>query len=129
MAVAWLSLDLLQNNWTLHARLNMLLRGYVFCRLESPGRIEQLPLRPANEFVSKLAYKGHTYVGYLDPYGNFVPTSNTSIDRDAQASRNMVTTVVIFYSKWLLVLASAIFLSNLLWQIHRERRLAYGSSS
>ncbi len=41
LAIAWLCLALIHSNWNLHARLNLLTRGYVFCHLVDPGATDR----------------------------------------------------------------------------------------
>lgn len=83
-----LLLALFLHNWTLHARLNLWLRGCSFCHIESAENLSSLPFRPPG-FVAKLVYRNHKCVGYLDRYGMFLLPSDNSFDQ-ANRDENVV---------------------------------------
>src|SRR5713226_6645793 len=91
----WLLVHSLRYNWTLHARLNLLLRGYVFSHLESPTQVNGLPAPRQMEFVSKLVYKSGVYVGYLNTYGEFRSASDTG-NVDLLNAQFVTTNVALF---------------------------------
>jgi len=109
----------LQYNWTLHARLNLLLQGYVFCRLESPdSAILQLPVRPS-EPVSKLVNSRGEYVGYLNPYGDFIPLSST----EKFEFRGGKTIAILHYSEMMFLVVAIGSLVNWLWCLRKRESL------
>jgi hypothetical protein len=62
------------HNWSFHARLSLLINGYVLCQLRAPASVEDLELTRDNQMVSKVVFcRGH-YVGALDPFGEFTPS-------------------------------------------------------
>jgi hypothetical protein len=120
-ACSCLFLHVLQASWPLHARLNLLLQGYVFYHLESPNRSNYGYISHSQGFVSKLVYNHGAYVGYLDPYGNFRSLSETGT-LDSLNRRIMTTTMVLFYLEWGFFFISVVIAANLLWSFYRERR-------
>src|SRR5271165_1716047 len=93
-----ISIHFIQYNWTLHARLNLLLQGYVFCHFEPPSELKTSPpLLPA-EFVSTLVYNNGSCVGYLNPYGDFRTVSDVA-HSVPQSNRFINTTIILFYAE------------------------------
>jgi hypothetical protein len=107
---------LAQNNWTLHARLNLVLHGHVFCRLESPEKLNELPPPRPTEFVSKLVYAKGTYVGYLNPYGDFISASKGALDWEVQRK----ITMVLFILECAFVAAFVGILLHWLWRAWKQ---------
>jgi hypothetical protein len=109
LAVGWLSLQVVQSNRYVHARLNLLLHGCVFCSLAEPDTSQQITL-PTNEIVWKLVYKGRSCVGYLDLSGRFVALTESAENWQAQIRKNAVIDIALFYLRWLLVAGMVIVL-------------------
>jgi len=107
---------LCQNNWTLHARLNLLLHGHVFCRLESPDKLNELSALRPTEFVSKLVYAKGAYVGYLNPYGDFVSSSKGSLDWDVQRR----ITLILFLLQCGFAVAFMAVVSHWFWHVWKQ---------
>src|SRR5438132_13586051 len=71
----------LQNNWTLHARLNLLLHGQLWCRLVSPSAVKEAPLpHHTSGFIAMLVYENGKYLRSLDSYGNFIPITSNDVN-------------------------------------------------
>lgn len=128
LAISFLLVHLVQKNWMLRARLNLLLRGYVFCGLVTPDA-EQLATLPTNEFVLKLVYKGDKCVGFLDASGQFIGRSDNAAGWDSRLRRDMAMTVVLCYLKWLLVGGFAVVAMRVLSSRTRRVGLAAGEKS
>jgi len=124
LAVGCLCAHLLQYNWTLHARLNLLLRGHVCSQLKPPGSGKELPAARPPELVSEWVYEGGRCVGYLNPGGHFVPISDVAVGWNAKSDSDMATTIVLFYSKWLLLLTSLVVCATFSWRAYTQRRRA-----
>jgi hypothetical protein len=118
--LACIIFHLLQYNWTIHARLNLLLQGHGFCRLQSPGKMKEQSLPQPTEFVSKLVYDGGVYVGYLNRYGDFIPAGRTSVGAPVGG---LTLVIILLYGERLLLLVSSALLLMWLWRIRQERRL------
>jgi hypothetical protein len=121
VALASVFVHALQHNWTLHARLNLLLRGYVFYHLEPPDHVENLPVSQRSEVISKLVYSRNTCVGYLNPYGTFVQLGNAH-SWDSLQSNALTTTVILFYLEIALIVAASSIVLSLAWYYYRERK-------
>lgn len=117
IALGWLFVHSLRSNWTLHARLNLLLRGYVFCHLEDRFKG---PLTPSGTaFVAKWVYSHDACVGYLNPYGGFVSFSESGAWNPLD-SKTMIENVVLFYTEWLLVLLFVSVIINLAFKFSQK---------
>src|SRR5580658_8167630 len=67
--VASVLLHLVNWDWNWHERFNLLLRGYPFAHVElATAHSANLP----HAFAHDLVYQGKAYVGYVNPYGDFV---------------------------------------------------------
>src|SRR6185437_4840724 len=69
-------------NWLAHARLSMLLRGYIFCQVEVPPDFSNAPDFHPNGFVSGLVYARGVCVGSLNGYGAFILRNETDTSTD-----------------------------------------------
>jgi len=67
-----------QGNLQCRARLSLLTKGYLNVELKDPDHSTE-GVSP-HIFVSKLVYAQKEYLGYIDPYGHFVPKSEQGID-------------------------------------------------
>jgi hypothetical protein len=105
-AALFLLSALCRHNWFLHARLNMLLRGYVFCQVEVPPDLGKVRDFHPTGFVSGLVYAKGVCVGSLNRYGAFVLRNETDISTDEREAR---TEIILFVSEYLFgaVLAGA----------------------
>jgi hypothetical protein len=112
-------LHLLQTNWTLRARLNLVLGGLVFCNLESPDQVNQPPVPAPPEFVSKLVYKGGIYKGYLNRYADFVSVEDST---PPGTIRGMNTVIILHYAKYACLLLSVALLGIFLWLRRSDSR-------
>src|SRR5438093_13230137 len=119
-AAACVLVHLLQHNWTLRARFNLLLQGHAFCHLESPDQSNEPPFPPPVGFVYKLVYKNGVYIGYLNRSADFRTASDTT-DPGLLNNRIMATPVVLFYLKWLFFTVSVLAGMTLIWQVYKER--------
>jgi hypothetical protein len=119
-ALGLLFVHLLQYNWTLHARMNLLFRGYVLCHLQSPSQMKppSEPLPPM--FVSKLVYANGVCVGYLDRYGYFLPISNAG-NRDQLNAKTTTDVVILFCLERILIATCIAICLDLLWRFYKER--------
>lgn len=118
---ACILVHLLQHNWTLRARFNLLLQGHAFCHLESPYQSNEPPFPPPVGFVYKLVYKNGVYIGYLNRSADFRTASDTT-DPGLLNNRVMATTVVLFYSKWLFFVVAVSAGVILVSRFCKERR-------
>ena len=98
---------LLLSNWNMHARLSLLLRGYVGCHLsEMDTSSNSLAI---HEMASKLVFSLGVYVGYLTPYAEFVSRSDTNSDSSVAFHRQFRTTLILICLQYaFLVLGSLI---------------------
>lgn len=68
-------LTLIQGDWYLNARLNLLVGGHWMCSLVSPDDMRDgAPVESPHGFVARYVYERGHLVGYLDRYGNFSPS-------------------------------------------------------
>jgi hypothetical protein len=102
LAVAWLALQFIQSNRDLHARLNLLLHGYVFCSLEEPGASQHITV-PTNEMIWKLVCKRGACLGYFDLSGQFVALNKNPTNWDDRTRVSVTTDIALFYLRWFLV--------------------------
>ena len=105
-------------NWTLYSRLNMLVRGYVFCEVETPPKAETLRVLGPMGFVSGLVYCNGTYVGSLDRNGAFrVENETRTLPEDREAKISFVLFVFQYVFGAIFVGGSV----GLLWKGSRNR--------
>jgi hypothetical protein len=108
-----------RHNWVLHARLNMFLRGYIFCRVEVPPDFAKVPDFRPTSFISGLVYSDGKLVGSLNGYGGFVLRNETDISQDEREARIEIILLVLEY------VFGALFVGVLLclvWKIAKGRR-------
>lgn len=118
--LACLFSHLLLSNWTLHARFNLLLHGYLFVELKPPGQYEGLSTERVPSFVSRWVFKENECLGYLDRYGNFISESRSE-NWDGLDARTIVATAILFYSRIGLLFISLFISLALLVQEFRRR--------
>src|SRR5438105_574856 len=82
-----------RHSWILHARLNMLVRGYPLCRLEIPPDFGKLAAPKPTGFVSAFVYRDGTYVGWLDRYGTFLLGDEMAGSQDERETK---TEIILF---------------------------------
>ena len=107
-----------RHNWLLHARFDMLLRGYVFCHVEIPPDLSQLAEPKPTGFISALVYQNSTCIGSLNRYGTFVLRNETAASQDEREAKRGIVLFVLEY------MFGAIFVGAslaLLWDIVRGR--------
>jgi hypothetical protein len=86
-----------RHNWLLHARLNMLLRGCISCRIEAPPDFAKVPDFHPTAFVSGLVYSNGKLMGSLNGYGAFVLRNETDISQDEREARTEIILFVLEY--------------------------------
>jgi len=107
---------LFQTNWTLNARLNLLLDGYAFAHLEPVDKIKEFPTPAPIEFSSFLVYDGNKYVGYLNTSGNFVSISENNPEKIGLVShQQVIKVVVLFYLQWICLVFSVMIGVWMFW--------------
>jgi hypothetical protein len=101
IAIVFVCIHLVRTNWYLHARVSVLLNGYIFCHFESPDHLNQEVVPIKNKFVSNWVFVNDACVGYLDRYGDFV----SAIDPDdLDVLKKVKIFALFFYLEWTLVL-------------------------
>jgi len=112
---------LFQTNWTLNARLNLLLDGYAFSHLEPVDKIKEFPTPAPIEFSTFLVYDGKKYVGYLNNSGDFKPISGNNPEKIGSISQQKIIKLeVLFYSQWICLFFSFTIGLWMFWPVWKD---------
>jgi len=95
--------------------LNLLLDGYVFCRLEPWDQIRDHPMPIPIEPAAFLVYDGTKYVGYLNVYGDFGTISENMEMVRLKQQQHLIRLAVLFFLQWIFFSFSVIIGVRLFW--------------
>ena len=76
--------------WRLHARLNLLVRGCPFCRIEAPSNEKGISDWPPGIMFSGLVYSGEKCVGWLTQDGALIFRGESPSSQDKREFRTQV---------------------------------------
>ena len=96
-------------SWSYRSRLNLLVKGCIFCEVRPLPQSGRVPLGHPNTFVTAVVYKDGVYVGYLDGYGAFCLPGESGY---SIAQREMKTIVALWILQWS---SGAVFFALLVW--------------
>jgi hypothetical protein len=84
--------------------------------LESPDKLNELPPPRPTEFVSKLVYAKGAYVGYLNPYGDFVSASEGKLNWEFQRKITLVQVLL----EYAFAVAFVVIVLHWLWRAWKQ---------